>query len=241
MNLLEKSSSRQIFQRVKDDSSSLIVLRDKASSYSQCTDNLSRVSVAFPFDRELFESKVYEKALRGSLKEALRRRQEGARSITANSVFGMTRAELKMEAEKFHTIDHAIKEENSILGREERIILLGEESERKAFKKQMIMLSNDVSTEECSQCRDTVLTDVVFGVVWPVIYHLREARIKLDQEIMNHAKLAWQELGLSQDSIPKISPRAANSIKCLWDSPAFSSFFFEGIDSGSLHLSDYAD
>ncbi|OCL04708.1 hypothetical protein AOQ84DRAFT_380310 [Glonium stellatum] len=78
-NFLEKPTSRKILQRVRDGSSSLGVLRDKTSLCSKCTDNLSKISMVFPFDRVLFETKVYERALRASLKEILRRRQDDAR------------------------------------------------------------------------------------------------------------------------------------------------------------------
>jgi hypothetical protein len=57
------------------DSASLFVHRDSASLISQWTDNLSKLSAVFSFDRELFVSKVYERAIRGSVKKALRRQQ----------------------------------------------------------------------------------------------------------------------------------------------------------------------
>jgi guanine nucleotide-binding protein G(i) subunit alpha len=78
--MLEKTSTRKIFKRVKDDTSSLYIQRDSTSIYSRCTDNLSKISKMFEFDRELFISKVYEKALLGSLKstvEKMRREQIG--------------------------------------------------------------------------------------------------------------------------------------------------------------------
>jgi len=93
--LLEKSSSRKAFKQIKDDSSSLYVNGDAASFYSRCTNNLSKISMVFQFDRELFVSKVYERALRGSLKESLRRRPADVESIDEPLAFGMTRSELK--------------------------------------------------------------------------------------------------------------------------------------------------
>jgi hypothetical protein len=71
--LLEKSSTRKMIRRVKDDTSSLYVQCDSMSLHSrvsQCSDTLSKMSKTFEFDRELFISKVYEriheKVLRGS-------------------------------------------------------------------------------------------------------------------------------------------------------------------------------
>lgn len=69
--MLEKSSSRKAIQRVKDDSSSLYVHRGSTSLRSTCTDKLSKISREFQFDRELFTSRVYERAVRSSLKRTL--------------------------------------------------------------------------------------------------------------------------------------------------------------------------
>jgi len=73
--LLEKSSTRKVIRRIENDTESLIVHRDTASLLSRHTDRLSKISVVFPFDGELFISRVYDRVIRGSLKEALRRQQ----------------------------------------------------------------------------------------------------------------------------------------------------------------------
>jgi hypothetical protein len=65
-----------MIQCVKDDTSSLYVERGSTSLHSRvsrCTDTLSRISQSFDFDRELFISKVYERVLRASLKDTMRR------------------------------------------------------------------------------------------------------------------------------------------------------------------------
>ena len=64
--LLENPISRQVFDNVRDDSSSLVVLADKdssfsdASKYSATSSNMSR---EFQFDSELFSSAVYQRAV----------------------------------------------------------------------------------------------------------------------------------------------------------------------------------
>lgn len=52
------------------DSASLIVHHDTTSITTQITDRLSKLSVAFSFDREVFTSNVYEKFFRGVTKRA---------------------------------------------------------------------------------------------------------------------------------------------------------------------------
>jgi hypothetical protein len=83
--LLEKSNTRKVLRRIENDTESLIVHRDTASLLSHCTDSLSKISIVFPFDCELFISRAYDKVIRGSMKEALRRQQADARPIEAIS------------------------------------------------------------------------------------------------------------------------------------------------------------
>lgn len=73
--LLQKSSTRKTLKLVEHDSASLVVLRDSASQCSRGSDNLSKLSVEFQFDHEIFGSKVYERCLRGFVKQTLRQQQ----------------------------------------------------------------------------------------------------------------------------------------------------------------------
>jgi hypothetical protein len=73
--LLEKPKTRKVLQRVKADSASLFVHRDTASFKSKMTDNLSKMSLIFEFDSEVFYSQVYHRVFRGSLKTRLRQQQ----------------------------------------------------------------------------------------------------------------------------------------------------------------------
>jgi hypothetical protein len=70
---MKKRSVSRALRQIKDDTSSLYVQRDASSLFSRYTDNLSKISMVFQFDRELFISKVYERALRGSLKQVIQK------------------------------------------------------------------------------------------------------------------------------------------------------------------------
>jgi hypothetical protein len=80
MRLLEIPTTREILERTKADTASLVVHRDNTSRISRWTDNLSKISVAFEFDREVFSSRVYEQKFRSALKDELR--ESARRSIT---------------------------------------------------------------------------------------------------------------------------------------------------------------
>jgi hypothetical protein len=72
---LEKPKTRTALRRVEKETVSLIVHRDEASLRSTYTDNLSRLSMIFDFDNELFLSNVCERAFRSALKVSLLFRQ----------------------------------------------------------------------------------------------------------------------------------------------------------------------
>ncbi|KAH7392969.1 hypothetical protein BKA66DRAFT_567694 [Pyrenochaeta sp. MPI-SDFR-AT-0127] len=73
--LLEKPKTRSALQRARADSLSLFVHRDTESLRSQVTDNLSKMSLVFDFDPEIFSSSPYHRVFRGSLKHFLRQQQ----------------------------------------------------------------------------------------------------------------------------------------------------------------------
>jgi hypothetical protein len=73
---LETTKSRKVLNRAKADSMSLCVQRDTASLTNRITDNLSKISRVFDFDSNVFATRVYERAFRGSIKDILRRQQQ---------------------------------------------------------------------------------------------------------------------------------------------------------------------
>jgi hypothetical protein len=73
-------SSREVIGQVKDDSSSLYVHCETDSILSRrtgSTENSPKLSMAFPFDKELLGSKAYQGAFRSFLKRRVRRRKLG--------------------------------------------------------------------------------------------------------------------------------------------------------------------
>jgi hypothetical protein len=83
--------------RVENDSASLIPHRDTASLVSRCTDGLSKLSLVFAFDSELFLTKVYDRALRGSVKSVLRRQQSDTETTKNKEIERIIRADRKRE------------------------------------------------------------------------------------------------------------------------------------------------
>jgi G-protein alpha subunit len=107
------------------DTASLFVHRDNDSFINQMTDNLSKMSIVFTFDWELFISKVYERVLRNSVKESLKLQKEDANVMKRSHAInqppeGSIKGSLKLQKEdaKVMKRPHAIDQppEGSIKG-----------------------------------------------------------------------------------------------------------------------------
>lgn len=72
--VLTKPNTRKALKKIRKDSESLIVHRDKNSLVTGYTDNLSKLSRVFSFDGDLFASKVYQSVIRNRLKLSIRSR-----------------------------------------------------------------------------------------------------------------------------------------------------------------------
>jgi hypothetical protein len=73
-NLLREGSTRKVFKQVRDDTSSLLWLRDAdslASYRTASTQDMTTVDVEFAFDREVCSSKVYRSAIRSNMMVAI--------------------------------------------------------------------------------------------------------------------------------------------------------------------------
>ena len=84
-SLLQESKTRKDIGLMKLDSASLFVHRDSSSFISRWSDNLSKISLCFGFDRELFGTRVYERVFRGAVKASIRKL--GGHKFEENSGF----------------------------------------------------------------------------------------------------------------------------------------------------------
>jgi hypothetical protein len=80
---LQRDSTRKVFGKMEDDTISMIPHRDSESFQSCFTGTSitsSKRSIIFNFDPELFSSWAYERWIRGSVRESLRK-QQGQESL----------------------------------------------------------------------------------------------------------------------------------------------------------------
>lgn len=72
--MLERKKSRRVFEQIRDDFSSLIVLRDSSSIFSTDTNpTSSKLSINFLFDGELLTTRVYQGTVRSLMRRVLHR------------------------------------------------------------------------------------------------------------------------------------------------------------------------
>lgn len=206
--MLEKTSTRRIIKRVKDDASSLYVQRDSTSIYSRCTDNLSKISKMFEFDRELFVSKVYEKALRASLKDTVENiRQKQQRSGVRVS---------RNERDRGMIIERDIEQHAVKMRREARVLLLGERQCVQVFIKNMKIRQTDGFTDDDRRMYKEVVMKYMMRVMEGMVLVQKNGDIDPDNTAKIQAKLLSQEIEAIQAGDGKITIEGAGAVQGLW-------------------------
>ncbi|CZR66446.1 uncharacterized protein PAC_16347 [Phialocephala subalpina] len=211
--MLEKTSARKIFKRVKDDTSSLYVQRDSTSIYSRCTDTLSKISKMFEFDRELFISKVYEKALRGSLKDTVEnmRREQQQPYVTVTPE----------ERNRNKIVERELKEHAKNPKTEYKLLLLGDSDCAQTFiQRTKIAHSNGFTYEGREKYRELVMNNIIRvmeGMAWVV----KNENVDLDDAARMHTKVLSQEIEKIQTGNGKITIEGAGAVQALWENKKF--------------------
>lgn len=206
--ILEKTSTRRVIERIKDDASSLYVQRDSTSIYSRYTDNLSKISKMFEFDRELFISKVYEKALRGSLKDTVENiRQKQQRPSMRVS---------QKETDRGMIIDRDIEEHAVEMRRGARVLLLGERDCVQVFVKNIKIRHGDGFTDDDRRMYKEVVMKNMMRVMEGMVLIQKNGDIDPDDTTEIQAKLLSQEIKAIQAGDGNITIEAAVAVQGLW-------------------------
>ena len=125
--LLEAKDSRRILDRVRDDSSSLVCLKDADSCVSlstQSTGRSSLLSKIFAFDSELIVSNVYQKQTRSLMKKAFR---------TPERALQLSHTERKKSSQRSAEIERQLRRDKKLQSREVRIGVRGSNRSRLAL------------------------------------------------------------------------------------------------------------
>lgn len=128
--ILEKQESRHMLDRVRDDSSSLMVLRDTASFLTKgtwSTDDSSKLSRVFPsLDAELMRTPVYQRAVRSLFGRSKRRNSRSNGPVGPEGALDNPKVpELKEQASRSETIDTMLKQHERFERNEIQLAMLG--------------------------------------------------------------------------------------------------------------------
>ena len=212
------------------DTASLFVHRDTDSFITRMTDNLSKLSVVFTFDRELFISKVYERAFRGSVKESLKllqkddakamkrsqatdRRPEGS----VKESFMLCREDIDA-LKKSQALDRQIEEDWRQLRRECKVLVLGsEDSGKDRIIKKMKIIQNGYFGE-LEMYRHTIyknLTDSIRSI----ILAMQQFEIEPEKEENKSFCATLMEYSVPEDPYDVMGRAIGDAISSIWSDP----------------------
>lgn len=84
--LLQNPNNREIITKIRDETSSLLWLRDDESQCTRksiCTENSDLLDSSFTFDREIFKSRAYLTALKSNMKRVVREAHSKAQATNS--------------------------------------------------------------------------------------------------------------------------------------------------------------
>lgn len=171
------------------------------------------------FDRELFISRVYERALKGSLRDTVEvLRQQKSRRESVPHLYSVS----EEEKQRNNDIDRMIHKDSKRLQKECKVLILGDVDCCQLFLKQiMIRQKGGITARDLSEYK-TVVRDNVWEILDTVGSIIEKIEPELDGTMKKHTQVISQggRGSATQDSI--ISTTAAEALQELWKSLQFS-------------------
>ncbi|KAH8684484.1 G-protein alpha subunit-domain-containing protein [Tricladium varicosporioides] len=216
--ILERPASRKIFRQVRDDSSSLYAQRDSSSlhsAWSGTLSNMSKISQIFHFDRDLFVTKVYERAMRQSMKDVVK-----TLGPQQPQVLSPQRRSALMTKEMFHSrrIDRTLEAESKRLRKVSTVLVLGDpSSSQKIVQAMKVMNQTDCSDEE-RRIRKPAIRKNLMTIMEAMIEILQDENYEFDESLTRIKRLLMQDLKSDQNTEIQgaISKSAAMAIQSFW-------------------------
>lgn len=240
--LLRDSKTRKVIGRVELDSASLFVHRDSSSFISRWSDNLSKFSIRFDFDRELFVTKVYEKVFRGSVKDSLLRqhgltRQENNKVSTKQQTPAMSREEIQAKR-RSQAIDRTLEEDSRRLRRECKVLLLGtaESGKGEIVKQMKIIHQNGYTRDELIGYRYTIHRNVI-DCAKALVEAIKMLDIRPESDVNSSYYNFLLDYTVDPDPDVPLKDTVGEAIDALWKDP----FIAEVLESSDeFYLMDSA-
>lgn len=216
--MLLMSASRSIIDQVKDDSSSLLCLRDCSSfrsSRTSSTDRSSLWSRTFGFDHELLASGVYQSQIRSLMRRAFRRRKtlDGASSLLARPSFRSLR---KPEISKSAAIEHQLHQDRLSERVVVKICLFGSQNNEPYVTLDMMNLLRfkDYSPDERA-CYRHIIFQCILDTMGIILQELSGTDFLLNNASKQGDVQKLRNVSELQD-LDAIPPEVAIAIASLW-------------------------
>ncbi|EXJ58444.1 hypothetical protein A1O7_05869 [Cladophialophora yegresii CBS 114405] len=218
--LLHRKASRKVFDRAKDDATSLIGFRDSAS-FATFRTNLStdtKFSRTFDFDGLLLRHKIYQNTFRSMLRRANSPTEERAvkrgqrRALSDTPVL-----QLKTTARDSAKIDLVLKADARKLSKEVKILAVGDKHGRSSIVKQMRQrYGQPFSDAEIEDYRRSITSLAIKALVAVLDYVTDLGRGFVRQASRDHADII---LAFSKSGAPEwsVSTEIAASVKHIWN------------------------
>jgi hypothetical protein len=209
---------------VELDSASLFVHRDSSSFISRWSDSLSKLSIRFEFDRELFVTKVYERWLRSTVKDSLQRRQESlqqgnGKTFTKPRMLAISNEDVE-NRKRSYAIDRKLEEDSMRLRRENKILVLGTVgSGKEDIIKMMEIHQNGYTTEELKMYRHAVYRNII-NCAKDLIEGMTMNGIEPELEANRDYGNFLLHYTLDPDPDAPLEQSVGQAIEALWDDPS---------------------
>jgi hypothetical protein len=228
--LLEKRTTREVFDQVKDYSSSLYVLRDTASCFSGLTNstgNSSKMSTVFLFDAELMGSAVYQRAVRSLFRRTVRGR---GRDVDSVKLYSTTRSMTQWKkdgAARSRNIDALLKDDARRAQKDVNVLLLsGFESGQEIIMRDIQASNPPNYTISELKCFRTKVLDTLIDTISTILEYLKEESEIWGQIDQKHAETVFKQNTPSEE----ISLELEIAIASLWEGRAVFLGIVESIE-----------
>ncbi|OCT51425.1 hypothetical protein CLCR_08257 [Cladophialophora carrionii] len=218
--LLHRKASRKVFDRARDDATSLIGFRDSAS-FATFRTNLStdtKLSRTFDFDGLLLRHKIYQNTFRSMLRRANSPTEEriverGQRRALSDTPV----LQLRSTARDSAKIDLALKADARKLSKEVKILAVGDKHGRSSIVKQMRQrYGQPFSDAEIEDYRKAITSLAIKALVAVLDYVTDLGNGFVRQASRDHADII---LAFAKSGAPdwRVSPEVAASVKHIWN------------------------
>ncbi|KAH0837036.1 hypothetical protein AYO21_08839 [Fonsecaea monophora] len=218
--LLVRDESRKVFNRAKDDATSLVGFRDSASfaTFKTGLSTASKLSRTFDFDGLLLRHRIYQNTFRSMLRRANsptedRTGEKGQRRALSDTPL----FQLKSTARDSAKIDLRLKQDARKLSREVKILAVGDKHGRSAIVKQMRQrYGQPFSESEVEQYRQSITCLSLKALVAILDYVKDIGNGLVSQASRDHADIIrdFAESGGPDWQVPV---QLAGSVKHIWN------------------------